>query len=300
MSQDKLESGDDTVVGSDELSDLENVLGLNLDKAKPIGLFGTLLGIGVALYFLANFIISPTVFEFLLVCLALFGAVLSAAFRSPEKEFVQGMKKLREDAKQSFSEGRETMEMFGKTQNYDVEDAEQVGKGMKHEINPRKLLQEMGGTAPLDRIGTGENLQYLLSGFDLDIDGNDEGSQSQLIVTDKRIIMVALSITAKSSQYTISFRDMIGISLQQRATSQIRIQTAGHSYKISVARNSNKLATEVIEFIQRQKDTADGERQKQGEESPLDDLEKLADLQDKGVISETEFEEKKQALLGEI
>lgn len=186
------------------------------------------------------------------------------------------------------------------TQDFDEEDAEKVVSRMNHNVKPRDLLRKKVGKAPLDRLDENEQLYYFLNGFDLDIDDNDEGSQSQLLVTDKKVVMIASSITGKTSQYTVSFHDINGVSVQRRFTSHIRIQTAGHSYKISAAGSSPGLADEVVEFIRKRKDEIDREDTGSHEESALDKLERLADLRDRGVVSEAEFNEKKQELMEDI
>lgn len=143
-------------------------------------------------------------------------------------------------------------------------------------------------------------MYYFLRGFDFDIDDNDEGFDSQLLVTDKKIVMLASSITGKDSQYIVSYPDIIGVSVQRRIMSQIRIQTAGHSYKISAGGSSPELADDVAEFIRKRKEEIDTEGQDSAEDSPLDKLERLSDLRNKGAISESEFNEKKQKLMEDI
>ena len=140
------------------------------------------------------------------------------------------------------------------TQEYTEEDAKRVANEMKHEVEPKILLSKFSTRAPIEYLNEGERLCYLLKGLDLDIDDNDEGSHSKLLVTEKKVKMVATSITAKESQYTVAFQDIIGISIQKRLKSHIRIQTAGHSYKISVTRSTSGLVDEAVDYIQRRKE----------------------------------------------
>lgn len=296
MIKDESANSEGSAESFEELSNSENPFGIKLDKSKPIGLLGALVCIVVSLFFLLKFILSPTVGGFILATIAWIGAAFSAIFRVSEKEFEQGKKKTMVE----FSKRKEKAKEFDKTQEYNEKDAKQIAKGMRHKVNPKILRRKKAGKAPLDRLDDGEKLQYFLTGFDLDIDDNDEGHQSQLIVTDKKVVMIATSITAKTSQYTVSFSDIVGLSVQQRATSHIRIQTAGPSYKISVANSSNKLAADVVEFIRRRKDKIDTEIQEFREKSIIDELEKLADLRDRGILTKDEFNAKKQNLMNEI
>jgi hypothetical protein len=208
-----------------------------------------------------------------------------------------------EKTKDKFNQGKELMENSVEgnyTQKYSKKDAETFANDMKHEVRADMLRLKISSEAPLDYLVGDEKPQYLLSGFDLDIDGNDEGSQSKLFVTDNKIVMMALSITGKKSQYTVFFTDIIGLSVQRRARSNIRIQTAGHSYKISVAMSTNELADEVINYIRNRKREININSTESEQENAIDKLEKLADLQDRGAISEEEFNQKKQNLMDEI
>ena len=200
-----------------------------------------------------------------------------------------------------WDKAKEAAEAAAYTQEYDEEDAKQVAEDMKHEVKPTSLRRKRMGAAPLDRLDDGEKLEYLLTGFDLDIDDNDEGSNSQLLVTDKRAIMLAHSITGKNSEYSVSFSDVIGVSVQRRFLAQIRIETAGHSYKISASGSKPELANEVAEYIRHaSEDVNSTDPRVESEEGPLDKLERLADLRNRGAVTDEEFEEKKQQLMGEI
>jgi hypothetical protein len=186
------------------------------------------------------------------------------------------------------------------TQKYDEEDAKQFADDMRHNVRAHMLRHKTAGKAPLDYLNKGEKPKYLLAGFDLDIDDNDEGHQSQLFVTDKKVVMIASSITGKRSQYTVSFNDIIGLSVQRRLASQIRIETAGHSYKISAAASAPKLADEVVDYIGKRKEQINTDNQESENEGSLDKLGRLADLRDRGAITKEEFEDKKQNLIDEI
>ncbi|QLG29420.1 SHOCT domain-containing protein [Halorarum halophilum] len=205
-----------------------------------------------------------------------------------------------EKAKEEFEKGKKTVEEAAYTQEYSVEQAEKVANEMRNEVNPETLRMKKMGKAPLDWLDEGEKLVYFLNGFDLDIDDNDEGYSSQLLVTDKKVIMLASSITGKRSQYTVLFEDIIGLSVQRRVLSHIRIQTAGHSYKISAGGSAPGLADEVVDYIRQRKEEIGSEGDESSEESALDKLERLADLRDRGVVTEKEFERKKDKLMEEI
>ncbi|MDZ7688490.1 MAG: SHOCT domain-containing protein [Halobacteriales archaeon] len=209
--------------------------------------------------------------------------------------------KAKKSVEESVESARQARDEAMYTQEYDEKDAKRAAEGMEHDVEPTRLLTKMFSKAPLDHLDDDEeSLHYFLKGFDLDVDDNDEGHESHLLVTNKKVVMLAWSITTKTSQYVVSFQDIIGISVQRRMRSHIRIQTAGHSYKISVARSSPVLAEDVVEFIRKQKDQINTENQDTVEESALEKLERLADLRDNGAVSDKEFNEKKQELMEDI
>jgi len=199
-----------------------------------------------------------------------------------------------------FEKGVAVLEGATYTQEYDEEDAKEVIDEMRNVVKPWKLLRERLGKAPLDRLDEGEYLAYFLEGSDLDIDDNDEGFQSQLMITDEKIVMFAESMASKTSQYTITYSDIIGVSLQRRMTSQIRLETAGHSYKVSVAASDPEIANQAVDYIRQRKNEIDSVEAAPNEETALDKLERLADLNERGLISEAEFEDKKDSLMDEI
>lgn len=203
-------------------------------------------------------------------------------------------------AKEKLEEAKETAETATFTQNYDQEDAEQIVEQMKHDVEPYELRIGPTGSAPLDRLDEGEKLQYFLTGLDLDVDGEEEGSHSQLMVTKDRLIIIGSTMTGKENLYSISFNDIIGLSVKSRITSHIRIQTAGHSFKISASWSQPDLAEEVIDYIRERKNESESSNSESEEESAIDKIDRLADLRDKGAISEEEFEKKKQELMDDI
>lgn len=82
------------------------------------------------------------------------------------------------------------------------------------------------------------------------------------------------------------------------------IQTAGHSYMVSASLSSHESTEGAVEYLRQRKAELDTQgtvaASPEGEDSPLDRLERLADLRDRGAISEEEFNDKKQELMAEI
>lgn len=195
----------------------------------------------------------------------------------------------------------ESVKEFQYSSEYDQEYAEKVAEQMRQDITGKELRRKsVGNKSPLHHVDEDENFVYFLSGFDLDVDDNDEGFQSNFIITDKRLNIRAHSITGKTSEYVVYYDDIIGVSIQKRVTSQIRIQTAGHSFKISAAGSKSELTKEVMEYIRKRAKNGSETKPAGDSEDALSKLERLADLQDRNAISEEEFKKKKRELMGEI
>jgi len=199
------------------------------------------------------------------------------------------------------SEISERIEDAGMSEKYTEEDAKQVIENMQHDTSPIQLrTKSVQGKSPLDWLDDGEELQFLMHGMDFDIDDNDEGSNCWTYITDKRMMMSVGSITAKSSKYEISYHDIIGVSMQQRLTSQMRIQTAGHSYKISMSGEGSQLVDNAVNYIRKRKEEIENEDAKIDGDSAIDKIDQLNELKEQGAVTQEEFEEKKQELMDEI
>lgn len=202
--------------------------------------------------------------------------------------------------KEKLEGAKETAENATFTQNYSQEDAEQIVEEMKHDVDSYELRIGPTGSAPLDRLDEGEQLQYFLTGLDLDVNEEEEGYHTQLMVTDDRLIIIGSTMSGKENLYSISFNDIIGLSIKSRMTSHVRIQTAGHSFKISASLSHPDLAEEVVDYIRERKNDIESSNGGSEEESAIAKIDKLADLHDKGAISEEEFNKKKQELMDDI
>jgi len=285
VTKDPPESFEKNKLPDEELSETKNRSGINLNIARPIGVIGVILSIVLGYLFFFDFIENPGLINGVMSVMSLFILIFSTQFIMSEKRSV-GIDNYLND--------------FNKTNNFDENEAKDAIKKMRHDIKPDALLKEKLGKAALDRLDKNENIQFFLTGFDLDIDDNDEGHNSQLLVTDKKVVMLATSITGKQSEYIVSYSDIIGLSVQRRITSHIRIQTAGHSYKVSASGSPPELADDVVEYMRKKKDEADATIDDPTKDDPLDKIDRLADLHERNAITTEEFKAQKEQLMEKL
>ncbi|MFB6132865.1 MAG: SHOCT domain-containing protein [Halanaeroarchaeum sp.] len=83
---------------------------------------------------------------------------------------------------------------------------------------------------------------------------------------------------------------------------RISLQTAGQTYHIEVDNPNKEGVREIVRFVRRKIAEANQPNtvMDESQEDPLNQIEKLQELHEKGAISKEEFEEKKQDLLDKV
>lgn len=171
-----------------------------------------------------------------------------------------------------------------------------------------------GSTAPINLLDDGEQPHHFLNGSTIDVEGQGSGTESIIgwdrdrrigavytVITDQRILVIA-NHARGYDEHTIPYDSVTNVSLNSGFTStRLSIQTKSATYHCSVSKSKRKFGGEeiesAVEYLRK--------RRQQGQQSdstsdPLDRLEKLKSLYDDGVLSEEEFEVKKESLLDEI
>lgn len=170
---------------------------------------------------------------------------------------------------------------------------------MEQEIEPETLLNGMGATkCPIEVIDESESIQFLLKSVDVDVDGDDVGSIGYTLVTDERVVIAVGKIIsgAIGTQHSISYQNISDVSLGQGMfTEVLEVRTPGHEYEITGLNQS--IAEPMYNYIRQQTQGSQNSKSMENAADPLDRLEKLADLQDEGVITEEEFQDMKSELL---
>lgn len=133
-------------------------------------------------------------------------------------------------------------------------------------------------------VESGAETQELLS-------KSDGGS---VVITDRYV-----RIHSKKGEWTIPYNSVTSVDFVGHPA--LHVQTAGRTYYIKIAGtffDEEQNLSEAASYIREKQ--RESQQSSTSESDPVEQLEKLGELKDKGVISEEEFAEKKQDLLDQI
>ena len=168
-----------------------------------------------------------------------------------------------------------------------------------------------------DVLDEDENVHYITEGTTVDVEGSQAGSSLfgddrsrksgtkgwvRAAYTQKRVV-IKIPQWMGSDERTIPYRNITSVDLDTGLVNKrVTLQTAGQTYHIEAQEPGKSECREVVKFVRnkiRDSQTSSNQTEKK-EDDPLDQLDKLKDLHEKGAISEEEFEEKKEDLLDKI
>ncbi|WP_256392858.1 PH domain-containing protein [Natronoarchaeum rubrum] len=160
----------------------------------------------------------------------------------------------------------------------------------------------------------GEKVHFLAKdgGGQLKIDGEKEDGilNVRTVVTDRRVLFIGSKMIG-STQTSIDYKDISSVEVSfGMVQKRLNLETDSKVFGIGVGKLDKEEVQDMAQFVREQTredpelsnsssgsgDTSDTS----DEEDPLDKLERLGDLRDDGVITEDEFQEKKESLLNQI
>lgn len=167
-------------------------------------------------------------------------------------------------------------------------------------INPKLL--KMPETFELPYILTdNEKVERIEQGFLSD--GASTFSNGFIVVTDNRVIVLDVNsrpTSTKMSMEDFPFNKITSISFERGlAKSTIKLVCSGNSTSINILKGGEELSQYIRQKINQPKQ-ATNPTTSANVTDPLEQLKKLKDLFDSGVITTTEFDAKKQDLLSKI
>ncbi|WP_137291287.1 SHOCT domain-containing protein [Natronorubrum halophilum] len=172
---------------------------------------------------------------------------------------------------------------------------------------------ELGGvrrTALVDRLDDGERLHAVLRGRLMDYERDDDdddareasrtrkmashGTDLMTVVTDRRLLLVVQRDDPASDEYrTVPFDELAAASLETANESQRLVLRGTRRYYIDVGRSGRTVAADALATIQQR--LGDPET-----DDPIERIEQLAELHERGILTADEFEAKKRELLDRI
>lgn len=160
----------------------------------------------------------------------------------------------------------------------------------------------------------GEKVHFFASdgGGQLKIDGEKQDGVTGVltVVTDQRVLFKTGKVIG-GSQTSIGYRDISSVEVSFGVIQKrLNLETDSKVFGIGVGQIDKDEVQDMARFIRQkmrelnQADSGSTANQVDGdidsEEDPLDKLERLGKLRDSDVITEEEFQEKKQSLLDQI
>jgi hypothetical protein len=184
------------------------------------------------------------------------------------------------------------------TQEYSEADAKEAAENVFHEVSSEllRMKKPAGKRAPLDRVDESEPIRYLISGTGVAVDGDKEANTSQLIITPQRTIIVASGLLPISSVHSVAHRNLNGIAIQRQYGLEIKFQTAGHTFVVNPRSQKTDVIQDAADYVRKSMNEAQSQTS-DSSESVIEQLEKLTDMRDQGIISEEEFQEKKNDII---
>lgn len=168
-----------------------------------------------------------------------------------------------------------------------------------------------------DILDEGEKIHYITRGSTVDVEGSSAGKSLfgddrsrksgtrgyvRAVYTDSRVA-VKIPQWLGSDERSVPYDSITSVDLDTGfVNKRVSLQTPGQTYHIEVQEPSKDEVREIMSFIREkinevnQPDTVVTE----SEPDPLDQLDKLQKLHEKGVVDDDEFEEKKQSLLDKV
>jgi hypothetical protein len=168
-----------------------------------------------------------------------------------------------------------------------------------------------------DILDGGENIHYLGRGGTIDVEGSSAGSSLfgddrsrksgttgyvRTVVTDDRITVKIPQLTGNDER-TVPYRNITSVDLDTGLLNKrLSLQTPGQTYHIQVTEPGKDEVREMVSFIREKMEEASQPDTTvvESEPDPVDQIDKLRELNEKGALSDEEFEEKKQELLDKI
>ncbi|ELZ67060.1 hypothetical protein C457_13524 [Haloferax prahovense DSM 18310] len=170
-----------------------------------------------------------------------------------------------------------------------------------------------------DILDSDEKVHYITRGSTVDVEGSGAGNSLwgddrsrksgtkgwvRAAITDRRVAIKVPQILG-SDERSIPYSNITSVDLDTGLVNKrLTLQTAGQTYHIEAHEPGKDEVRDAVRFIRQKISEANQPQVIQNTESsepdPLDQLKKLKELHDEGILSDDEFEEKKATLLEKV
>ncbi|WP_430505038.1 PH domain-containing protein [Haloparvum sp. PAK95] len=164
-----------------------------------------------------------------------------------------------------------------------------------------------------------EKIHFITRGSTVDVEGSSAGNSLfgddrsrksgtkgwvRAIITDKRVAIKVPQVLG-TDERSVPYPSITSVDLDTGLVNKrLTLQTAGQTYHIEAHEPDKSEVRQAVRFIREQIAKANQpdvvQQAPESEPDPLDRIEKLQELNETGVISDSEFEEKKQDLLDQV
>lgn len=154
-----------------------------------------------------------------------------------------------------------------------------------------------------DALRNGEKVHYFTEADHINVDGRTQSvtGTAYVAVTDSRVVGRKISGLGNTvATISLSHHNISSVHLRTgRLISKLEIGAKGEEYEFFAIETDDKTSEKVVSFIEKKISTAKND-QTDSNTDAIDKLERLAELKTEGVISESEYKEKKSELLDDV
>ena len=182
-------------------------------------------------------------------------------------------------------------------------------ESFKSEKEPEE--QENGLGIAKRHLRDDESVEYVISGSRVETEShtktesltstwNINNEKTKTVVTDERVLIVVPQ-RMSTEKRTITYDEITGVDIKTgRIQTKINIRT--HNIVWDIWIDERKKAEEALEYIREKKQEAKQQptQSDDSQEDPTEQLKKIKELHDEGILSDEEFEEKKEELIERI
>lgn len=163
-----------------------------------------------------------------------------------------------------------------------------------------------------------ETVYYLTRGSTVDVEGSSAGNSLfgddrsrksgtrgyvRAAITDRRVV-VKIPQWLGSDERSVPYDNITSVDLDTGLINKrLTLQTAGQTYHIEVHEPGKDECRDAVRFIRKKISEANQSQvvtQESSDPDPTEQLKNIKQLHDEGVLTEKEFEEKKQSLLDKL